>query len=91
MSIIGKLYEPYDNSFAINVRNGRSALLIQEHNKWYSPDDKEDGASFQIVSEPYEEEIYGVCWYPKTYTFVNIKSSNTGNIYRVLYIERRVI
>ena len=88
MEIIGKLYEPYDNSFCINCRNGKSALLVQLDNG-FTPDREERGATFIIMCKPYDEDVYfcGV----RTYTFVNVKSSNTGNIYRTLFNEKSVI
>lgn len=79
-------YRVYDNSFCINVNTGASALLVQEYNDYYRPDPYEDGATFTICSNPYEERIgsYGL------YKFINVKSSKTGYIYRVLFNESAI-
>ena len=89
--MIGTLYCPIDNSFCINVRNGRSALLVQGHDKFYQPTPEEDGANFYIVSEPYEEVVYFDRYHEKSYLFVNVQSSLTNNIYRVLFHERGLL
>lgn len=89
MSIIGNYYYPVDNSFCINCRTGRKALIVQEHDKYYSPDKEEDGADFKIVSEPYVEEIYFCGLHSDT--FVNVQSLKTGNIYRTLFVDRGVL
>ena len=78
-------YRVYDNSFCINLETGNCAALVQTHDEWYSPDEKEDGALFKIVSEPYVVNIYeGGRYYGKK-EFINVKSTFTGNTYRVLY------
>lgn len=77
-------YKVCDNSYCINVVNHKSAFLVQEHDEYYSPDKDEDGATFEIVSEPYVEKIMIIDHY-KDETFINVKSSLTGNVYRVLY------
>lgn len=82
--MIGKLYDPYDNSYCINVRTGESALLTKG-----VCDEDERCASFTIVCEPYKEKIY-FCG-PHIETFVNVKSSKTGNIYRTLFFNWRVL
>ena len=83
MSIIGNYY-PIDNSFCINCRNGKDALIVPG-----CQDKEEENANFIIVSEPYEEEIY---FYGKhSYTFINVQSSKTGNIYRTLFINRGLL
>ena len=92
MIYTGNLYIPYDNSFCINCRNGKRAMLVPKSPSdldYIGPDKEEDGANFEIVTEPYEEKIYfeGL----RSYTFINVKSSKTGNIYRTLFIEHRVI
>lgn len=92
MTYTGNLYIPYDNSFCINCRNGKNAMLVSKDPSdlyYIGPDKEEDGANFEIVTEPYEEKIYfeGL----RSYTFINVKSSKTGNIYRTLFTEHRVI
>ena len=77
-------YKISDNSYCINIETGERAWLVQEHNKYYSPDKKEDGATFEIVSEPYRSEVLVIDEYVCE-TFINVKSSLTGNIYRVLF------
>ena len=95
MGIIGKLYEPFDNSFCINCRNGKKALLVRKNVEdlyYIGPNSDEVNANFKIVSEPYEEDIYETFdWIPRTYTFINIKSLKTENIYRTLFLERNVL
>ena len=80
-------YKISDNSYCINVETGMPAWLVQEHDQYYSPDKKEDGATFEIVSEPYESLIDDGTIYVYE-TFINVKSSLTGNIYRVLFNEQ---
>ncbi len=81
-------YRVYDNSFCINVDTGVSALLVQEYDMFYPyrPDKNEDGAVFTICSNPYDKyiDIYGLK------KFINVKSSKTGNIYRVLFKESAI-
>lgn len=82
-------YEVFDNSHCINVVNRNRAELVQEHDDYYSPDKNEDGATFEIVSEPYVERILIFSKYDDR-TFINVKSSLTGNVYRVLYKESKI-
>ena len=89
MSIIGNYYRPIDNSFCINCRTGKKVHIVQVHDDYYFPDIEEDGANFKIVTEPYEEEIYFEGLRP--YTFINVKSSKTGNIYRTLFIKQGLL
>lgn len=91
-SVIGKYYYPFDNSYCINCSNNKSALIVQRNESFdgtYYPNKEEDGASFTIVSEPYEE-IVNFLGKDYKYIFVKVKSSLTGNIYRTLYNEFRV-
>lgn len=87
-------YKVGDNSYCININTRNYASLVQAHDEWYSPDKDEDGALFEVVSKPYEEHIYEINPYYKHYygrkTFVNVKSSLTGNVYRVLYYEQNL-
>lgn len=80
-------YRVYDNSFCINLETGNHASLVQQHDEWYSPDEKEDGALFKKVSEPYVEDIYECGYHYGNKEFINVKSTFTGNTYRVLYSE----
>lgn len=94
-SIIGKLYRPSDNSYCINVETKKMAFIVQKmpydyDDEYYNPCPiEEDGATFKIVSEPYEDEVD----FPekKKYTFINVQSSNTNSIYRVLFHKFCVI
>lgn len=79
-------YRVYDNSFCININTGIGALLVQEYDRFYRPDSYEDGATFTICSNPYDEYI-DICGWRK---FINIKSSKTGYIYRVLFNESAI-
>lgn len=83
-------YRIYDNSFCINIHTGDRALLVQQYDEYYRPDPDEDGAIFEIVSNPYKEHIidHGVDFGIKT--FINVKSSRTGYIYRVLFNESSI-
>lgn len=83
-------YKVFDNSYCINIENGNFANLVQDHDEYYSPDKNEDGATFEIVSEPYVEQVNIFSKYEDR-TFVNVKSSLTGNVYRVLYEEGEII
>ena len=78
-------YRVFDNSFCINVENGNPASLVQEHDNYYSPDKNEDGALFEVVSEPYVENLRAYGYHYIKRKFINVKSTFTGNIYRVLY------
>lgn len=78
---MGSNYRVFDNSFVINVNTGLYTALVQQHTNFYNPDEKEDGATFTICSDPYNEYISIYGWRK----FINVKSSKTGNIYRVLF------
>lgn len=78
-------YKVFDNSYCINIETGNFAALVQDHDEYYSPDKNEDGAIFEIVSEPYVEQVNIFINDYEDRTFINVKSSLTGNIYRVLY------
>lgn len=83
-------YEVNDNSYCINVITHEQALLVQNHDKQYSPSKNEDGAIFEIVSEPYYEVVNTISDEYKIHEFINVKSSLTGNVYRVIYRESQV-
>lgn len=86
-SIIGKLYEPDDNSYCINVVTRKKALIVQrssdDYYGYHPYPIEENGAAFTIVSEPYIDMVD----FPekKEYTFINVQSSNTNSIYRLLF------
>lgn len=84
--IKGKLYLPYDNSYCENVETGADCSIvpigIEGQNE---PLD----CRFEIVSEPYEAVINS--WgFSHVHTFVNVKSNNTGRVYRTLFNEGNV-
>ena len=83
-------YNISDNSYCINIVNGNKVLLVQEHDEDYSPNKYEDGAKFEIVSKPYSQEVFTGYKDYVTEMFINVKSSLTGNIYRVLYYENNI-
>ena len=91
-NLIGKYYSPFDNSFCINLKTGESAMIVQKSLndfEYYGPNPEEENAHFEIVSNPYKEVIFFID--KRTKEFINVKSSKTGNIYRTLYTERRVL
>lgn len=83
--VIGKEYGVYDNSYCINLANGKHSYLVQKDGAYYSPDEDEKGAKFIIIKKPYIEKITNAIgsFY---HIFVNVVSTKTGNFYRVLYI-----
>jgi len=83
-------YEVFDNSYCINIKTGKYASLVQDHDEWYSPNKNEDGAIFEIVSDPYYDSVNIIGDEFKTCNFINVKSSLTGNVYRVLYRESKI-
>lgn len=82
-------YIPRDNSWCINVDTEEDAHLVEG-----CCDKQEKNSSFTIISEPYCETVLFDKLYPKegtrTKKFINIRSSKTGNVYRVLYNEYNV-
>lgn len=90
-TLIGRRYRPYDNSYCINCSNNKGTCIVQRNELFdgtYYPNKDEDGASFIIVSKPYEEIVH--FFGDRTYTFIKVKSSLTGNVYRTLYNKRMV-
>ena len=90
----GNFYIPYDNSYCINCRNGKRAMLVSKGPsdvEYIGPDKEEENASFEIVCEPYEEAVLDVLREEYIHTFINVVSSKTGNIYRTLFSKHRVI
>lgn len=82
--IKGKLYCPYDNSWCINVETGTEAALKTIG----FPFGNISSCKYEIVSEPYEVLISE---YNTTRQFINVKSSNTGIVYRTLFCEGNVL
>lgn len=95
MMYTGNLYVPYDNSYCINCRNGKRALLVPKGPldlDYNGPDKEEENAEFEIVCEPYEETILEQSIKKEfTHIFINVVSSRTKNLYRTLFNEHRVI
>lgn len=85
---IGREYKVIDNSYIINLETQESAYLMQEKSGCYSPDKKEDGAKFIIVSRPYVER--DTDFFKHYHIFVNVRSKKTNEIYRVLFYENGV-
>jgi len=92
-SLIGKFYLPTDNSGCINIFTREPACIVQNDffgdfwdDSYNGPDKLEDGARFEIVSEAYKDDYHSF----RDWLFVNVKSSNTGNIYRALYSTKNV-
>lgn len=85
--ILGKEYNVCDNSYCINLANGKDAALVQKVESYYSPDKNEKGARFFIVKEPYIERTH----FDFYVIFINVVSTKTGNIYRVTYNENCVL
>jgi len=90
MSIIGKKYVPFENSYVIDCETKKRKLIVQEIDRGYSPSAEEIGATYEIVSEPYEEWIH---LFGKRFkhTFIKVKSSKSGHTYRTLYNEKSIV
>ena len=88
--MIGKFYNPTDNSWCINIHTRKDALIVQGVDKFYSPDKKEIGAKFIICKEPY---LLTFTCFDRVLerTFINVKSTKTGRKYRVLFSEQNII
>lgn len=84
--ITGKLYEPCDNSYCIDIATGKSAGIVQNVNVFYEPDDL---GPFRIVSEPYRDQVEFLN-NTHFYMFINVKSESTGKTYRTLYNDSKV-
>ena len=87
VNLVGKEYDVCDNSYCINLSNGKDAWLVQKESAYYSPDKGEKDARFFIVKEPYIEKINVRPFGDFYVIFVNVVSTKTGNIYRVTYNE----
>ena len=86
--IIGKRYHISDNSYIIDIATKESASLVQAVNKFYSPDEDEFGSDFIICSFPYVERSNGI--FNHYHVFVNVVSTKTKKVYRVLFMEGHV-
>lgn len=77
-SIIGKRMIVRDNSYVVLCDNKEVEGRL--YNK-----------VVEIVSEPYEEYVETAYSYPYKYTFVNVRSLDSGLFYRVLFYEYYII
>ena len=84
-NIIGKEYEVYDNSYCINIASGEKALLAK-----CACISSELEASFIIVNKPYVQRVKTFFDNSVDCLFVNVKSTKTGKVYRVLFGENAV-
>lgn len=84
--IKGKLYLPYDNSYCENVETKTSSCITPCGMDLL---DKPSDCLFEVVSEPYEE-IINILGYMRPKVFINVKSLNTGIVYRTLFSEGNV-
>lgn len=88
--VLGREYDVCDNSYCINLANGKNAWLVQKDGPYYSPDENEKDARFFIVKKPYIKKVTNAVG--SLYCiFINVVSTNTGNIYRVCYKENCVL
>lgn len=91
-NILNKYYVPYDNSYCIEyTSNKQSYLMPWLDNNEFNPTKEETKALFTIVSIPYTKMIKTLCGKMEELTFVNVKSSITDKVYRVLFNEAFVI
>ena len=102
-SIIGKFYVPFDNSWCIETKSGKSSLikanepkfinlhgcLMKNHAYSEGYNTTEPNAKFIIVSEPYQYDIKVNVGFSKM-NFVNVRSTITSKVYRTLYADRAV-
>lgn len=89
-NVLGKKYEVRDNSFCINLENGKESHLLQVKDEHYVPNEDEDGAKFIIVKNPYVKKVCVPCVGNFYMIFVNVMSTKTGKFYRVTYNENSV-
>jgi len=82
-------YEVTDNSYSADLNTFKHTFLVQKKSNCYSPDSKEDGAEFEIISAPFDCNVKEV-GETYTYTFIVVKSTKTGICYRVLYNKKNV-
>ena len=102
-SIIGKIYVPFDNSWCVEIKSGKSALikanepefinlygcLMKNHAYSEGYNTIEPNAKFVIVSEPYQYDV-DVNVGSTRMNFINVRSTITSKVYRTLYDNRAV-
>ena len=90
-NILNKYYVPYDNSYCVEyTTNKESYLLPWLDSNEFNPTKEEIQALFTIVSIPYIKMIKTFCGKMEELTFVNVKSSITDKVYRVLFNEKGI-
>lgn len=88
--VLGKEYDVCDNSYCINLTNGKYVGLVQREGPYYSPDKDEKGAKFIIIKKPYIKKVTDAIG-SLYHIFINVVSTKTGNFYRVIYNENCVL
>ena len=102
-SIIGKFYVPFDNSWCVEIKSGKSALIKANEPEYASThgclrknhaysegySTSEPNAKFVIVSEPYQHDVNVNVGFTKM-NFINVRSTITSKVYRTLYDDRAV-
>lgn len=71
-SVVGKLYRPFDNSYATSLASGADAQI--------------SGVDCEIISEPYTKAIKS-SWSDRVHDMVKVKSLVSGIEYEVLWSE----
>lgn len=84
-NIIGKEYEVYDNSYCINIASGKNAELTKRVRI-----ESELGAKFIVANRPYVQRVKTFFDKSVYRLFVNVESTTTGSVYRVLFSENAV-
>ena len=90
-NILNKYYVPYDNSYCVEyTTNKESYLLPWLDSNEFNSTKEEIQALFTIVSMPYTTIIKSICGKKEELTFINVKSSTTDKVYRVLFNEKGI-
>lgn len=90
-NILNKYYVPYDNSYCVEyTTNKESYLLPWLDSNEFNPTKEEIKTLFTIVSMPYTTIIKSICGKKEELTFINVKSSTTDKVYRVLFNEKGI-
>lgn len=90
-NILNKYYVPYDNSYCVEyTTNKNSYLLPWLDSNEFNPTKEEIKAVFTIVTVPYTTMLENTCGEMKERTFVNVKSSITDKVYRVLFFKNGI-
>ena len=90
-NILNKYYVPYDNSYCVEYTNNKQSYLMPWlDNNEFNPTKEEIKALFTIVSIPYTKMIKTLCGKMEELTYVNVKSSITDKVYRVLFNEKGI-